>query len=146
MSNEIPKALPIGPEDENKRIFAWDLMKHSNDVVVAFAKLMSPTSLTAIGVLLSLARFAELGTGDDGWKLLLVGVSCIAYLAAALLFSYVVRGRQINISPDDYDDVVEQFLSAARLRQRMTNVGLGVVAFATLCGLTVILVALRDRS
>jgi len=146
MSDEIPDALPVGPEDEDKRIFAWDLMKASNDVVVGFARLMSTTSMTAIGVLLSLAGLAGLGRGGDGWKLLLVGLSCIAYLAAALLFSYVVRGRQINISPDDYDDVVEQFLSAARLRQRMTNIGLGLVVFATLCGLTAILVALGNRS
>lgn len=146
MSDPKLEALPVGPEDKDKRSFAWDLMKASNDVVVKFAKLMSTTSMTAIGVLLSLAKFAELGKGGHGWKLLLVGLSCMAYLAAALLFSYVVRGRRLAISPDDYDDVVEQFLSVARLRQRMTDIGLGLVAFATSCGLVVILVALGDRA
>ena len=146
MSDGIPDALPVGPEDEDKRIFAWGLMKTSNDVVVGFAKLMSTTSMAAIGVLLSLAGFVERGVGDNGWRLLLLGVACVGYLAAALVFSYVVRGRRINISPDDYDDVVEQFLSAARLRQRMTNIGLGVVTLATSCGLAVILVALGDRA
>jgi hypothetical protein len=145
MTNEIPDALPVGLEDEDKRIFAWDLMKTSNDVVVGFAKLMSTTSMTAIGVLLSLASFVKLGPHDNGWKLLL-GAACIAYLTAALVFSYVIRGRRINISPDDYDDVVEQFLLAARLRQRMTNIGLGVLALATSCGVTVILVTLGHRA
>jgi hypothetical protein len=145
MSSEISDALPVGPDDEDKRIFAWDLMKTSNDVVVGFAKLMSTTSMTAIGVLLSLASFVKLGARDNGWKLLL-GVSCITYLAAALVFSYVVRGRRINISPNDYDDVVEQFLSAARQRQRMTNIGLVVMALATSCGVVVILVTLGHRA
>ena len=146
MSDKIPEALPVGPDDEEKRTFAWALMKGSNDVVVGFAKLMSTTSMTAIGVTLSLAAFAGLGTGDDLWKLLLVSVACVAYLAAALLFSFVVRGQPMNVSPSDYDNVMEEFLSAAQLRQRMTNVGLCLVAFATLCGLTAILVALGDRS
>jgi hypothetical protein len=146
MSNTKLDALPVGSDDEAKRAFAWDLIKASNEVVVEFAKMMSTTSLTAIGVLLSLAKFAGLGKSGNGWQLLFVGFSCIVYLAAALLFSYAVRGRQIAISPDDYDDVVEQFLSIARLRQRMTGIGLGLVALATSCGLTVILVALGNRT
>jgi hypothetical protein len=121
-------------------------MRTSNEVIVGFAGLMSTISMTAIGVLLTLAGFVRLGSRGNGWQLAALGGACAAYLAAALVFSYVVRGRRINISPDDYDDVVEQFLAAARLRQRMTNVGLGVVALATAGGLAVILVALGQRT
>jgi hypothetical protein len=145
MSDDVLNVLPLSPEDEEKRVFAWDVMKASNDVVVGFAKLMSTTSMAAIGVLLSLARFAKLGSSPDHWKLWLVGVACIGYLAATLIFSFVVRGRRIDISPDDHDDVIEQFLSVARLRQRMSDIGLIITALATFCGLSVILITLGDR-
>lgn len=138
----MQEALPIGPDDEEKRAFAWDLIKASNDIVVGFAKLMSTTSMTAIGVLLSLAKFAELGKRGGARLLFIMGLSCITFLGAALLFSYAVRGRRMNISPDDYDDVLEQFLSVARLRQRMTDFGLCLLAVATVCGCAVLLVAL----
>ena len=146
MPDGIPDALPVGPDDERKRIFAWNLMRTSNEVVVGFASLMSTISMTAIGVLLTLAGFVKLGSSGNSWQLAVLGLACAAYLAAALVFYYVVRGRRINISPDDYDDVVEQFLAAAQLRQRMTNIGLGVVAVATAGGLAVILVALGQRA
>ena len=138
------EAIPVDSEDEEKRAFAWDVMKASNKVVVGFAKMMATASMTAIGVLLSLARFAKLGSSPDHWKLWLVGLACVGYLAATLVFSYAVRGRRINVSPNDHDDVVAQFLSAASLRQRMSDVGLVLMALATLCGLSVILVALAD--
>jgi len=146
MNSEKQEAVLVGGDDEDKRAFAWELMKKSNDVVVEFAKLMSTTSMTAIGVLLSLAKLAGLGKGGSGVALLLVGLSCISYLSAALVFSYGVRGRAINISPNDYDDVVEQFLSVARLRQRMTGYGLALVAFATVCGLATILLSLANEA
>jgi len=57
----------------------------------------------------------------------------------------VVRGRRIDVSPDDYDDVIEQFLSAARQRQRMANLGLGLLAVGTCAGLVVILAALAGQ-
>jgi hypothetical protein len=141
----MAQAVPLGPDDEDKRAFAWDLMKASNDVVVGFARLMSTTCLTAIGVLLSLAGLVDLGRDDKGWQILVMGAACITFLLAALVFSYVVRGRRIDVSPDDYDDVVEQFLSAARQRQRLANLGLGLLALATCGGLVVILAALADQ-
>jgi len=146
MADAIPEALPVGPEDDDKRTFAWDLMKASNEVIVGFAKLMSTISLTAIGVLLSLAKLVGLGSVSSGWQLALLSVACVLYLVAVLVFSYVVRGQRIDISPDDYDDVVEQFLAAARVRQRMTNVGLGLLAVGTSCGLAVILEALSTKA
>lgn len=146
MGDTVPEALPVGPEDNEKRTFAWEVMKSSNEVVVGFARLMSATSLTAIGVLVSLAQFAGIGSGTAGWRILLLGLACAGYLAATLMFSYVIRGRRINTSPDDYDDVVEQFLSAARIRHRMTTVALGVFVLATSCGLAVLLEAIARRT
>jgi hypothetical protein len=145
MSDDIPEASALGPDDSEKRAFAWEILKGSNDVVVGFARLMSTTSMAAIGVLITLAGLVEPEPGAAGWKLFLLGFSCTIYLAAALVFSYVIRGRRISISPDDYDDVVEQFLAAARLRQRATNVGLGMVATATLTGVTLVLVSVAER-
>ena len=43
---------------------------------------------------------------------------------------------------DHYDDVVEQFLAAARRRQQVINAGLGVLTIATICGLVAVLTAL----
>ncbi len=146
MGDAIPEALPLGPEDDEKRAFAWEVMKSSNEVVVGFARLMSATSLTAIGVLLSLAQFTGVNSGTGGWRLVLLSLACAGYLVATLMFSYVVRGRRINTSPDDYDDVVEQFLSAARARHRMTTVALGVFVLATSCGLAVLLEAIGHRA
>ena len=137
----VPDAVPLRPDDDERRSFAWEVMKGSNEVAVGFAKLMATTSMTAIGVLLSLAKWVELGPEDD-WMLVVVGVACVGYLTAALLFAYVVRGRRIDISPDDYDDVVEQFLAAAQQRQRLTNIALGLVGVATCCGVAVLLIAL----
>jgi hypothetical protein len=144
MDDEVPTALPVGPDDDDKRAFAWALLKDSNEVVIGFAKLMSTTSMAAIGVLLTLAAFAGVGTTAGGWTTVVVALSGSSYLAAALVFSVVVRGRRINISPDDYDDVVEQFLAAASSRQRTTNVGLVLLTLATASALVSILGALRD--
>jgi hypothetical protein len=138
----MARTVPVGPDDEEKRVFAWELMKASNEVVVGFARLMSTTCLTAIGVLLSLAGLVGRGREDNGWQIVVMGVACLTFLLAALVFAYVVRGRRIDISPDDYDDVVEQFLSAARQRQRMTNVGLVLLSLAVSGGLVAVLAAL----
>jgi hypothetical protein len=145
MNDDIPEALPLGPDDEEKRTFAWQLMKTSNDVVVGFAKLMAATAMTAIGVLLSLASFIKVGSSFAGWESLVLAISCFAFLAATIIFSHAVRGRSIDISPDDYDDVVEQYLSAARRRQRVINAGLAVLTFATTCGLVAVLAAVSSQ-
>jgi hypothetical protein len=138
----MSEVLPVGPDDEDKRAFAWHLMKTSNDVVTGFARIMATTAMTAIGVLLSLAGFLKAAANFAGWKAVLLAIACFAFLAATLLFSWAVRGQRLTISPDDYDDVVEQFLAAARRRQQVINAGLGVLTIATICGLVAVLTAL----
>src|SRR5690242_2917697 len=49
--------------------------------------------------------------------------------SSSLAFAYAVRGRRILISPDDFDDIVEQFLSAAHRRHQACLVGMLLIVF-----------------
>jgi hypothetical protein len=119
------RSKPATRDDELKRELAWDLMKGSNEAVIAFAKLMVPTALSAVGAVIALAEYV-------GAEPVLIAIACVLMLCAALLFGHAAYARLLRVSLDDYDDVASELLVVARARHRETTAGLGVLAVAVL--------------
>jgi hypothetical protein len=135
------QATELSTADKEKIAFAWEVMKESNEVVVSFAGLMTTVALTAVGVVLTLAKLAGLeGTASSG-HLVWLALSCGVYLFSSLVFSYAVRGQRLAVSPDDFEDVLEQFLLAANRRHRATEIGLALLAIATISSIIMIVTA-----
>jgi hypothetical protein len=135
------QATELGSGDKEKIAFAWEVVKGSNEVVVSFARLMAAVALTAVGVVLTLAKLAGLEGQTSAARLVWLALTCGVYLLSSLVFSYAVRGQRLAVSPDDFEDVVEQFLAAANRRHRATEVGLVLLAIATISSILVIVTA-----
>lgn len=125
-------ATELTADDKEHKAFAWEVMKSSNDVAVSFAKLMATVALTAVGVVLTLASLIGFQQHGSTAEFIWLTIACAEYLAASLLFSYAVRGKFLRISPDDFDDVVPQFLKIAYGRHRATTAGLLILGLGTL--------------
>ncbi|MGW2253531.1 hypothetical protein ACWCXH_25540 [Kitasatospora sp. NPDC001660] len=140
---DVVEAAELSGDDNEKKAFAWEVIKNSNDVVLSFAKLMATVALTAVGVVLTLAKLVELEKYSTAWLVWLT-IVCAGFFVASLMFSYAVHARHILVGPDDYDDVVEQVLEAAQHRHRATTVGLLVLGAATVGAIILIVAALES--
>ena len=140
----IIEAADVTTSDVEKKEFALEIIKSSNEVVVSFAKLMTATSISAVGVVLTLAKLVEFGSTASGGAAVTLGLTCGGFLLASLLFAFAVRGQTLAVSPHDYGDVVEQFLHAAHRRQRIINWGLAIMAVATIVSIYLIISAMVD--
>ncbi|MGG7568840.1 hypothetical protein [Streptomyces sirii] len=140
------RATELTADDNEHKAFAWEVIKKSNDVVVSFAKLMATVALTAVGVVLTLARLIGLQEHGSTVEFVWLTIACAGYLAASLLFSYAVRGKSLLISPDDFDDVVPQFLAAAHSRHRATTAGLLILGLATITAVILMVCALASAT
>jgi hypothetical protein len=127
--NERPlraTSRPLRETDTRKRDLAWEILRGSNEPVVGFAKLMVPTALSAIGVIVGLAQAGgRLATPGAPRALVLVG--CLLILGAMLLFAGVVYARHVRVSPDDYEAVLEELMRAASARHWLTTTALGLL-------------------
>jgi hypothetical protein len=142
MNNSWIEAEAVGEADKEKRAFAWEVLRKSNDVVINFAKTMTTFCVAAVGAMLTLARHVGLDANAPRYQLVLLAVVCGLFLAAAVAFAYAVRGQRIDVSPDDYDDIVAQFLEAAARRSRATEIGFVLLILAATFGVIVIISSL----
>jgi hypothetical protein len=121
---------PVTKDDEKKQDFAIEILRQSNAPIVDFAKMMVPTSLTAVGAILALFQNwrPHPTSATRTWMI----CSCILALAAAPLFASAAYARRVRISPVDYEDVFTEVLRAAASRQRMISVGMALLGAAIL--------------
>lgn len=124
MNNQrvLGTSQPLSETDTRKRELAWEVLRSSNEPVLGFAKIMVPTSLSSIGAIIGLAQAG--GRLVPGAPRSLVLAACCLNLLSMLLFAWVVYARPIRISPEDYDDVLDELLKAATARHRVTTAGL----------------------
>jgi hypothetical protein len=129
---------PLNDGDIRKRTLAWDIVRQSNDAVVGFARLMVPTSLSALGVIVAISgsRFAD--AGHSGQRLL-IGLSCLAVVVATSLFAHSIFARRLTISAEDYQDVLDQVSAIIAARRRETSIALGVFIAGLLMAASVFL-------
>jgi hypothetical protein len=129
---------PLSETDLRKRDLAWEIVRQSNEVVVGFAKLMVPTSLSALGVIVAIAgtRFAG---GTDGGKRLLIGLSCLAVVLATVLFAHSIFARKLVVSAEDYQDVLADIGAITSARRRETGVAFGIFVAGLLAAASVFL-------
>jgi hypothetical protein len=120
------------PADEMRRQLAWDVLRQSNEPVLAFSKLMVPTSLSAVGAIVALGEYVRADST-------LVAVASVLMLLAALLFAHAVYTRPVRVSLDDYDDVVDELLVAARRRRQETTWALALLAAAVVVAVVALL-------
>lgn len=113
---------PLTETDARKRELAWQVLRTSNEPVLAFAKLMVPTSLSSVGAIIGLAQVG--GRLASGTPRFLVLAACLLNLSSMLLFAWVVYARPIRVTAEDYDTVLDELLDAASARQRVTTAGL----------------------
>jgi hypothetical protein len=128
----------LSETDLRKRDFAWDIVRDSNEVVVGFARLMVPTSLSALGVIVAIAgtRFAG---GGHGGKRLLIGLSCLAVVVATVLFAHSIFARRLMVSAEDYQDVLAEIGAITSARRRETSIAFGVFVAGLLAAASVFL-------
>jgi hypothetical protein len=122
------RSEPLTESDERDRQVALELVNQANEVVTGFAKQMATVSLTAVGVVLTLADLR--GLGEDALKAL--AVVCAAYLLASVLFALALRPRRFRVSLDDYRGSQQQVLAAARRRHDLATAGFVLVVLGTL--------------
>lgn len=132
MTARIPAtSQTVGQTDERKRDLAWDILRQSNNVVLDFAKMMVPTALAAVGVIVGLAkdtgRSPAHGTTRD-----LIVVACVAVLISAMLFAHTVYARRVRVSVVDYDHVLDELMQKAVDRQREATLALALLAVGVL--------------
>ncbi len=127
-------------DEKAKTEFAWDVMKGSNEAILSFARLMAPVSLTAAGAVLTLTKLTSspIPAAQRVW----LAVACGAYLGGSIAFASAVRGRRMLVSPNDYDDILEQFLAAAHRRHRTTLLGMTLITLATIVSIVVVIFAI----
>lgn len=135
----LARSSALTERDKENRALALELIKNSNKIVTAFAKQMVTTSLSAIGVILALAKFRGFGDHAGTWPRIALAFSGGACLAAALVFAFALRARRLRVSLDDYADAPYQLLQLARWRERLTMWGLALLATAII-GATVLLI------
>jgi hypothetical protein len=122
------RSEPLSESDERDRQVALDLVTNANEVVTGFARQMATVSLTAVGVVLTLADLRGL---DEGAQRALA-IVCAAYLVAAVLFGMALRPRRFPVSLDDYRGSQQEVLDAARRRHDLATAGFVLVILATL--------------
>jgi hypothetical protein len=139
----IARSISLTEQDKENRALALDLIKKSNEVVTSFAKQMTTTSLSVIGVILGLAKLR--GFQEHAGEVLRIALaaSCALCLIAALVFSLALRARQVRVSPDDYADAPAQLVEIAHRRELLTIWGLTLLAVA-IAG-AILLLILVDR-
>jgi hypothetical protein len=117
-------------DDEKKQDFALEIVRQSNAPIIDFAKLMVPTSLTAVGAILALFQgwLPHPSTTTRAWMI----CSCILTLASSLLFAAAAYARRLRVSPADYEDVYTEVLRAATSRQRLISIGMALLSAAIL--------------
>jgi|SRR5215470_10558233 len=115
-------------QDRKNRALALDLIRKSNATVTSFAKQMVTTSLSAVGVILALAKFHGFENHASAWLRIALGVACVLCLTAALVFAFALRPRRIRVSLDDYADAPAQLLAIAHHRELFTIWGLALLA------------------
>jgi hypothetical protein len=123
---------PVTKDDEKKRDLAFEILRQSNTPIVDFAKLMVPTSLTAIGVILALFKDWTAPHAANSSVRPWVIVSCLLALASTLLFAAAAYARRVRISLVDYEDVFTEVLRAATSRQRLITAGMLLLGSAIL--------------
>jgi hypothetical protein len=116
--------------DKENRALAYELIKNSNEVVTSFAKQMVTTSLSAVGVILALAKFRGITDHPDGWPLIVLALMCAGCLAAALIFAFALRARRIRVSLEDYADAPSQLLEAAHQREVLATAAVALLALS----------------
>jgi hypothetical protein len=139
MNDKLIEAEPLDEANKEKRLFAWEVIKGSNDIVINFATTMTTLSMAGVGAMLTLARLVGLDFESSIVQLTLLGAACGLFLGAAVLFAYTVRGQRMDISPDDYDDVVGQFLEVLARRRRASDIGFLLLVIATISGVLAIM-------
>ena len=129
---------PLSETDLHKRDLAWEIVRQSNEVVVGFAKLMVPTSLSALGVIVAIAGTRFAGAADGG-KRLLVGLSCLAVVFATVLFAHSIFARKLMISAEDYHDVLADISAITAARRRETAIAFGIFVAGLLAAASIFL-------
>jgi hypothetical protein len=126
----IAESTPVTERDKENRALALELIKRSNETVTSFAKQMVTASLSAVGVILALAKFQ--GWEDYSYSLprLALAASCGLCLVAAVVFALALRTRHIRVSVDDYADAPAQLLEVAHEREVLTTWGLIILSIA----------------
>ena len=129
---------PLTELDDRKRDLAWDIVRQSNEVVVGFARLMVPTSLSALGVIVAIAGTRFAGAGDAG-KRVLIGLSCLAVVVATGLFTHSIFARRLMVSAEDYQDVLAEIGAITSARRRETGIAFGVFVAGLLAAASIFL-------
>ena len=140
MSPEVVRgrAEPLSESDVRDRQVAIDLIGRSNDVVIAFAKQMAAISLTAVGVVITLADLRGLDETASGSARTALAVIAGAYLVASVLFALALRPRRFPVSLDDYEGSEERLLAAARRRHDLATAGFLLVVAGTLAAIVLL--------
>lgn len=127
----VVESAPVTARDKENRALALELIKKSNDTVTSFAKQMVTSSLSAVGVILALAKYwGWEGSGDVTLPRIVLAASCGLCLVAAIVFALALRARPIRVSADDYSDTPAQLLDLAHEREVLTTWGIGILAVA----------------
>lgn len=138
----VVESVPVGERDKENRALALELIKKSNETVTSFAKQMVTASLSAVGVILALAKYWgwEGGSGVTLPRIALAA-SCGLCLIAAVVFALALRARRIRVSLDDYSDAPAQILEVAHEREALASLGLGILAFAIVAAVLLLTLA-----
>lgn len=122
------RSEPLSESDERDREVALELVNKANDVVTGFAKQMATVSLTAVGVVLTLADLRGLGEAAQT----ALAIVCAAYLVASVLFALALWPRRFLVSRDDYRGSQAHVLDVARRRHELATAGFVLVVLGTL--------------
>jgi hypothetical protein len=132
MADPIPaESVELTDEDLRKRDIVKALRESQNQRLVDFAKHLLTVSFSAIGVVLAL-KDKWLGTDAPPHKKLLLGIAIALFLATGLLATLAASIYTHRVSLSDYTDVDAELDRVARLRYRLTWIGFGLSAAATI--------------
>lgn len=118
-------------EDSRKHDMVKELMQSQNKVIVDFAKHLMTVSFSAIGVVLAL-KDKWLSTDAPSHQELLLGIAIALFLATGLVATLAASAYIHRVSLSDYADVDAEQHRVARLRHRLTSLGFGLSAVATI--------------
>lgn len=130
----VAESSELSEDDLRKRDLVKDLVQNQNNVIVEFAKQLVTVSFTAIGLVLALKE-KWLGAAARPYQMLLLGAAIVLYLATGLIATLAASAQLYRVSLADYANVDSEIARVAKLRFRLTMIGVG------LCGLATILIA-----